>query len=220
MIPSIYPNKVNTILVGNDRQQQKQIMVSCKRIAPQHLKLKEAVHFGDVKECPIKPPPLDEESRANLFYTQKELRRLKKADIEAKRMAEENPDIEFDEDEEVCFRGLEYSLNSKERKENIKSYVQCIVQIYLDQQEMGYVDEYELYAIAKSKSKRDRKLARRMGALDANDAADYIDSEYSENSSLSRNGKRSLKRWVSGQFTKLKRGDSSKWNGLRRCKSQ
>jgi hypothetical protein len=226
---TLYPEKTDPSISSAMCKQGKQRRLSLRKIEPLHLqannnlKRSRSVQFGEIQECSLDSLPYNDEDKAALFYTQAELRKLKKADISAKREAEENPEAvdHIVDEEEISFRGLEHCLDTSERKQHIREYVQSVVGIHLEQREMGYFDDFELYVIARHKSKKDRKHAQRMASLDSRDIMDY--SDQSDASSSALGSRRSLKRWVSGQFSKLTRSNSStssRLGGLRRCNSQ
>jgi hypothetical protein len=167
-----------------------------KKVVP--VDLKKSVQFGPIKECPLEPLPLDIQIEA-LFYTADELFRQRSADVEAKRSAE-NDNSEFEEGEDICFRGLENSLNKGERRRKVQEYVRTVINVHREQREMGYFDDYELCLIAKARSKGDRKLAQRMASIDANEAFEDL-SDRSQRSKPARMG---LKRWVAGSLSGLR----------------
>ena len=150
---------------------------------------KKNVSFGEIQEQFLQPLPRNLH-RADLFYSTEELEEQKLADIKTKRDAfqgndssdtaasydpsipyyrkEQHLTAAFAEDtNDICFRGLEHVLHKTERREHIQSYIKAVLEVHTEQREVGLVDSYELFIVARSHSKADRKHAHRMGKVDA-----------------------------------------------------
>lgn len=183
-------------------------------------KKKKQVCFGAVQEQFLKPFPRDL-AKGDLFYLPYELQAQKDADIEAKREAVEgNNDAaqQFVDTDDLCFRGLEHVLTKTARRERIQAYVVTVLDVYMEQRELGYIDNYELFIVSRSHSRSDRKQALRMGKVDAEEASrlHHVLADDSKSStkrappsSSRRSKQRAMKKWVSGTFQRMKSSKTS-----------
>lgn len=200
--------------------QEKLPVSTASQVGPLHLK--KSVQFGDIQEFPMELPSQVIVDNSILYYTQDELKRLTRADIKAKKLAERGTNDDSlpnysQNDDEICFRGLEHSLNNTQRKRRIREHVRAVLLVYFEQRRRGSFDAEKLCVIAKSRSRQDRKYARRMASVDASEAfedsfscnstteqtADTRESDSSTNSSLNNSSKRGIKRWVSGKLSRF-----------------
>jgi hypothetical protein len=180
---------------------------------PDSIPLAKRVRFGEVQECFLNPLPKDF-IREHLYYSGAELKHQQNTDIEAKFDASLS-DHEIDPDL-VTFRGLEHALSKDGRRQRIKEYVTSVLEVHLEQKEVGYRDTYEIYMVARAQSKGDRKTAQRIAAMDAREAAAIMlekcsddddvsltstsvsSSTHSAISASSRRSKKTIRRCVSG----------------------
>jgi len=160
--------------------------------------------------------PVPRELRNDLYYSADELKEQKDADIAAKQDAESKCDDDPVDTDERCMRGLEHVLHKTERRKHIHANIQAVLEAHNEQAELGYLDEYELFIVSRWSTLGDRKKARRIGKVDAQEAAQVLssDSDSSCNSTppcRRRNSKaRDMMHWLSGTFLRLRSSRSLK----------
>lgn len=177
---------------------------------------KKGVTFGEIQQHFLAPVPEDLQ-RQFMYYSAEELSIQKEADISLLRINSDNINTEASLLEHgICFRGLEqtYNTNDKtERRDRIRKYIRTVLEVHLEQKELGYRDDYEVYIVARANSKTDRKKAQRLAAQDAEDVLVLVEKDCLSHHTNTKRRRRSLKRLLSGSMARV--FTSSKRNLLR-----
>ena len=139
-------------------QQQKPTTTTPAAVMP--LDLKKQVRFGEIQQHFLAPLPQDLQ-RQHMYYSHGELQVQKEADMQTLGECDES----FEQG--ICFRGLETPDHKTERRNRIKKCIRTVLEVHLEQKELGYLDDYELYIVARANSKSDRKKAQKAAAQDA-----------------------------------------------------
>jgi hypothetical protein len=162
------------------QQQQSDPLTSTMVPLEVTLTTKKCVRFGETQERFLAPLPRTVNPE-DLYYTARELKLQKAQDLE--RHA-----AKFD------------------RRRHIHQFIQSVLEVQTEQKEYGLtVDAYELFLVACANSKKDRIKAQRIAALEAAEMRrqEESSSSLSSSSASTTSTKKSMRKRLSGSFSKL-----------------
>lgn len=113
--------------------------------------------------------PVHEDCKGDIWYVAKELKTLLQQELKRNRKYEEGELDEVDEEEidQVCWRGLEHILEGDERSGRIRKTVQGILNWYVEARQTDMEDPEKLRVISKARTKVDGTNAQKRASGDA-----------------------------------------------------